>query len=254
MAKTKLKELLKKVKTAKDVEKLKPEIKETLSKLKPAELALAEQELMAEGISPEEIRKLCGPHLELLREALEGKAPALDPMHPIRILREEHEVILQKLGELNQVVEKANAAENFSQVKGDLERLEDIAHHLIDAESHHKREEEALFPELEKNGVTGPPMVMRMEHTELRQQKAALKELVRNHKGMSYNEFASKLDDIGGYIVRNLNDHIYKENNILYPTALQVLEDETWHTMKEKFDEIGYCCFTPGLGAEHTHD
>lgn len=254
MAKTKLKELLKKVKTAEDVEKLKPEIKETLSELKPDELALAEQELMAEGISPEEIRKLCGPHLELLREALEGKASALDPMHPIQILKEEHEVILQKLGELDQVVEKANAAENFSQVRGELERLEDIAHHLIDAESHHKREEEALFPELEKKGVTGPPMVMLMEHTELRQQKAALEELVSNHKGMSYNEFVSKLNDIGGYIVRNLNDHIYKENNILYPTALQVIEGKTWHTMKEKFDEIGYCCFTPRLGAEHAHD
>ncbi len=43
-----------------------------------------------------------------------------------------------------------------------------------------------------------------------------------------------------------LRDHIFKENNILYPMAVQViLEPEKWADMKLKCDEIGYCCFTP---------
>jgi DUF438 domain-containing protein len=241
MGKNELKNLLRKVKSAGDVEELKPEIKEVLSNLNPADLALAEQELMAEGISVEEIRKLCEPHIELLREGLIKKGPALDPSHPIQILREEHEVILQRIEELRRILERP--AMNYDE--GELNKLEDIAHHLIEAESHHKREEEALFPELERRGVTGPPMVMRMEHEELRAHKRALKELLKNHKKLSYEDFLSKLKEHGGYIVQNLENHIFKENNILYPTALETIEENTWIQIKKKFDEIGYCCFTP---------
>ncbi|MBS7281618.1 MAG: DUF438 domain-containing protein, partial [Candidatus Freyarchaeota archaeon] len=206
VGKTELKELLKKVKSAEDVEKIKPEIKEVLSRLNPTDLALAEQELMAEGISPEEIRKLCGPHLELLREGLEKERPTLDHHHPIQILKDEHEVILQNLSELHRIIEKANTAKNFNQLTGELEKLKDIAHHLVEAESHHKREEDVLFPKLEVRGVTGPPMVMRMEHDELRQRKHVLKELAENPKVASYTDFVSRLNEVGGYIVQNLND------------------------------------------------
>ena len=43
-----------------------------------------------------------------------------------------------------------------------------------------------------------------------------------------------------------LRDHIFKENNILYPTALEVIkENSVWKKMKDDCDKIGYCCFTP---------
>lgn len=245
-SKNELKALLKRVKSVGDLEKLNPEIKEVLSKLNPADLALAEQELMAEGISVEEIRKLCEPHLELLREGLTKKGQVLDPSHPIQILREEHEVILQKIEELRRILEKP--AKNYDE--HELDKLRDVVHHLIEAESHHKREEEALFPELERKGVTGPPMVMRMEHEELRTHKRALKELLESYKKLSYRDFLSKLREHGSYIVQNLGNHIFKENNILYPTALETIEKGSWARIKKKFDEIGYCCFTPKGGNE----
>lgn len=253
MARNELRELLKKVRTAEDVERIKPEIKEALSKINAADLAIAEQELMAEGITPEEIRKLCGPHLELLREELMKERGELDPLHPIQILKDEHEMILRNLDKLERIIEKANAVKNFSELSGELEELKDVAHILVEAESHHKREEDALFPELERGGVTGPPMVMRMEHEELRSRKHELKELASDPKGQSYDDFVPRLNDVGGYIVQNLKDHIFKEDNILYPTALQVIPERRWREIKRKFDEIGYCCFTPGVRAECDH-
>jgi len=251
--KNELKELLKKIKSTKDVEAIKPEIKEKLREISPLDLALAEQELMEEGIKVEEIRQLCGPHIELLRESLEKEKPAFDLQHPIEILKSEHEIILQKLGELSVVIEKADKAKGFDQIRGALEKLDDIAYHLLEAESHHKREEDVLFPELEERGVTGPPMVMRMEHQDLRAHKKVLKELVDNHGKISYRDFVSRLNESGGYLVQNLNDHIYKENNILYPTALSVIEGWERSEIRKKFDEIGYCCFTPGLSVDHHH-
>lgn len=252
--KAELRELLKKIKSMGDVEAIKPEVKDKLREMSPSDLALAEQELLAEGITIEEIKQLCGPHMELLREEIEGEKPALDPQHPLQILIDEHEVILQKLDELSDVLKKVEDAGSYDQIEEELERLDDIAHHLLEAESHHEREEEALFPELEGRGVTGPPAVMRMEHEDLRKRKKELKELVDGCGKIDYGRLASKLKEIGGYLVRVLNDHIYKENNILYPTALNVVEGGKWSEIKKKFDEIGYCCFTPGqMPKESTH-
>jgi DUF438 domain-containing protein len=243
IGKDELKELLRKVRTASDVEEFKPMIKEVLGKLNPAELALAEQELMAEGISVEEIRKLCEPHIELLREGLVKRGATLDQSHPIQILMGEHEVLLQKIETLRGILEKQVG--NYS---GDeLSKLDDVMRHLIEAESHHKREEEALFPELEGRGVTGPPKVMRMEHEEFRAHRRALKELLDNREKFSYEHLLNGLREHGGYIVRNLENHIFKENNILYPTALQVLKEDDWVRVRGKFDETGYCSFTPGV-------
>ena len=42
-----------------------------------------------------------------------------------------------------------------------------------------------------------------------------------------------------------LSSHFFKENTILFPTALQVITDDEWKEIRNEFDEIGYCCFTP---------
>jgi PAS domain S-box-containing protein len=42
-----------------------------------------------------------------------------------------------------------------------------------------------------------------------------------------------------------LSNHFFKENNILFPTAMQVVTEQEWVDARKEFDEIGYCCFTP---------
>jgi PAS domain S-box-containing protein len=42
-----------------------------------------------------------------------------------------------------------------------------------------------------------------------------------------------------------LPDHFFKENNILFPTALQVVTDKEWEDVRREFDDIGYPGFTP---------
>ena len=125
-------------------------------------------------------------------------------------------------------------------------KLSHIAEHLLAAELHHQREEDILFPELEQRGVYGPPAVMKEEHIQLRSRKKALKELAENVSKTDFNEFKKQLDEVIRYIVPALREHIFKENNILYPTALQVIKDkEVWKKLKVECDKIGYCCFTP---------
>lgn len=117
---------------------------------------------------------------------------------------------------------------------------------MIEAEAHHQREEDVLFPALEERGVFGPPQIMRQEHEDLRRYKETMNKLAAEAGQMDFKNFKGKLDSTSKLLVLTLRDHIFKENNILYPTAVQIIEDKrVWKEMREKCDKIGYCCFTP---------
>ncbi len=64
--------------------------------------------------------------------------------------------------------------------------------------------------------------------------------------GPDESEFNRKVVELGEYLPQELQSHIFKEDNILYQIALQVLSPEDWVEVKRLCDELGYCCFTPG--------
>jgi DUF438 domain-containing protein len=106
-----------------------------------------EQELIREGVSHEQIRtSLCDIHLEVLKDSLEAKRIEVEAPHPVNSFMEEHKIILENLNQLGSVVERFKKASRFEDMGQDLELLKDVSHHLVEAESHHQREEEALFP------------------------------------------------------------------------------------------------------------
>lgn len=238
--------LLKRLNSGEDPLKVKKEAQGFLASVEPSELSMAEQKLLDAGLKPEDLRHLCSAHLEMLGDEVDQMKANLKPGHMIHTLISEHEFILNFLDELektNQAIQKMKISkEEMEEVK----KLKHIAEHLVGAEPHHQREEEILFPAVESRGVYGPPQVMRMEHEDLRRYKKELKELVGNNNRDDFDKFKKELDRISQFIVLTLRDHIFKENSILYPTALQVIpESEVWQGMKQEADKIGYCCFTP---------
>jgi len=94
---------------------------------------------------------------------------------------------------------------------------------------------------------------MKIEHEDLRARKRALKKLLDERNTLNRNYLISKLHELSTYIVLTLNDHIYKENNILYPLALRTISEKEWGRIKEEFDAIGYCCFTPENKVQRGH-
>lgn len=166
-----------------------------------------------------------------------SQVPNLPKEHPINTLMAEHTEILKFLDELKVLSDQFSA--------GDREKLQSIAHHLEAAEKHHQREEDVLFPEMEERGMSGPPQAMRVEHTQLRAKKKELNDLAQTEIA-DLAKFQKSLKEIADFLVPNLREHIFKEDNMLYPMALQAITDaETWTKIKEKCDKIGYCCFTP---------
>lgn len=160
----------------------------------------------------------------------------------------EHEKIKEFLTQLEEINFKIQKLKAPDEDKVLTSMLVIIAENLLDAENHHKREEDVLFPEMEKRNITGPTRIMRMEHDELRARKRILKETAVNIDKMEFGAYKERVDEAAKYIVFNLRDHIYKENYILYPTALDAIQDnELWKDMKNRCDKIGYCGFTPAF-------
>lgn len=184
----------------------------------------------------------------LREKAKELKAElALD--HPLVVMVAEHDQILLFLKELEELNGKFQSYTDIQGHQQELAELKRMAENLLSAENHHKREEEALFPKLERIGISGPPMVMRMEHDELRKNKRALLDLANQAETMDGQSFKSRLSELVPIIVSVMRDHIEKENTILYPAALQHIADPAeWDEIKADADKIGYCPFTPDDG------
>jgi uncharacterized protein (DUF2249 family) len=72
-----------------------------------------------------------------------------------------------------------------------------------------------------------------------------LYQLAHNPKDYDFAEFKEKVIELGKYLPKELESHIFKEDNILYQIALQVLSPEEWEEVKKECDKVGYCCFTP---------
>lgn len=242
--KEEVKALLRQLRAGEENKKLVEKGKKLLKSISPADLAIIEQEIIEEGVTRKEMRKLCDVHLEVMKDSIQSDIK-LKPGHPVHTLMEEHKMILGFVDKLRLITTSFTCAKGYGEVKEELELLKHISEHLVEADKHHAREEDALFPALERFGVTEPPEIMREEHVDLKKNKVALYKLARNARKLKYADFVKRLTPISSYICEELPKHIYKEDNILYPMAITVVPAKEWLPIKVKCDRIGYCCFTP---------
>ena len=240
-----LKEMIKRLHEGANPEEIKEKFKEILEGVTPVEIAQIEEELIKEGMPREEIQRLCEVHLAVLKEPLEKEKILAPEGHPIHILMEEHKILLKFTEELKNIVTKIKDEKDFNSVTTEMEQIKNIEKHLKDSERHYLREENVLFPYLEKHGVTEPPAIMWMEHDKIREIKKNLYSIIDGHEDMVFQDFIKQFENIAISLSDMLTNHFFKENNILYPTAMKVITESEWNEVIKQFNEIGYCCFTP---------
>jgi len=243
--KEKLKEIIKQLHAGADPQKIREKFKQVLEGVSPLEISKIEQELIEEGVPREEIQRLCEVHLAVFREQLEKQKLTVPAGHPINILMEEHKIMLQLSERLVDIAKKIKGKDYLTEIDGEMEQLRHISEEFSDSEKHYLREENVLFPFLEKHGITEPPAIMWMEHDQIRKKKKQLKTLTEKISPTNFQTFKEELEEIAAAMQNLLSSHFYKENNILFPTSLRVISNEEWRQIREEFDDIGYCCFTP---------
>jgi len=240
-----IKAIIKRLHEGANVEEIKEKFKEVIKDITPIEISQIEEELIREGMPREEIHRFCDVHIAVFKESIEKEKILAPAGHPIHILMEEHKIILKFADELKNISKKIKQAEDFNSVKGEIEQLRHIEEHLKSSESHYVREENILFPYLEKYGITQPPAIMWMEHDKIREIKKNFYKLIDAYEIMSIQDFSEKLEKNATSLAEMLSSHFYKENNILFPAALKAIGEDEWKDIRGQFDELGYCCFTP---------
>ncbi|MCX8095460.1 MAG: DUF438 domain-containing protein [Caldisericia bacterium] len=236
-----LKNIIRRIHKGENPEQVKSEFKELLKDVQPEEIAKIEEELIKEGMDRNEILKLCETHLLVFKESLQKKED-FDKNNPINILLKEHELILKMGDELIKILNIINDIKTF---KENEEKIKNIIQNFKDSESHYLREENALFPTLEKYGIVEPPKIMWMEHDKIREIKKSLFDIYDNLKETFNENNLQKLKSLSLDLFNFINSHFFKENNILFPTANKLFRKEDFLKIKKDFDEIGYPTFLP---------
>jgi hypothetical protein len=159
--------------------------------------------------------------------------------------------MLQLADELNTIAQRIQKHGDSKLTSGQESRLHQISQAFRDSEKHYLREENVLFPLLEKHGITEPPAVMWKEHDTIRERKKSLTQSIDNVKTSGIENLKVHLVEDASALHELLSNHFYKENNILFPTAVKVITESEWKQARQDFEDIGYCSFTPLIQTDH---
>lgn len=154
---------------------------------------------------------------------------------PIEILSNDHKVVLEKLKVMEQAINdlKSPAAKKtFADLKVFLKKEVDI---------HFKKEEDALFPEIEKfmPRDAGPVGQMLLEHQDLyKYEDNFIKGVDLLSENENSGEASKLIKENGINYINLLREHIYKEDNILFMMADMHLDDDQIKEIMTKFEEL----------------
>lgn len=156
---------------------------------------------------------------------------------PIKMLMHEHEIILKVMNALEHVADamKRGRKVDAELLRGAVQFMREFADRF-----HHSKEEDLLFPALQRKGVPehgGPIGVMKNEHELARTLVASFEETVE-----AYAEQGERAVDALCAAIHNIAalypDHIWKEDNVLYPMAVELFTSEEMNELLHQFEDV----------------
>jgi DUF438 domain-containing protein len=238
-----LKELIRELHEGKTVDEVKGEFAALLRDVGAEEIAQMEQALIEEGLSEMEVKRLCDVHVAVFRESLDAQAkPDTIPGHPVYTFLAENAAAARVLDALQEALEALGTAPGEAQLAQARERLRELREY----ERHYLRKENILFPYLERHGFTGPSSVMWAIHDDVRAGWKALDELLAADPGDDPAAFSATVGEVFGPLSTAIREMFYKEENILFPAALEKLSQEEWVAIRAQEAEVGTCYVEPG--------
>ena len=213
------------------------------------EVVEVEQELIKEGLPVEEVLKLCDIHSMVLEGNIDHTdAKAIPDGHPVDTFlkenRELEKVVLQ-LNVIFDLIKKASETDNTEVIDNAGMQMLAFFNALTDVDKHYRRKENLLFPFLEAKGITGPPTVMWGTHDETRASLKNAIEVLQNSTGATVSEMADIIEIVLAPASKSVTDMIMKEDEILFPMAMDELTDQEWFEILQQTNDIGYCLFDP---------
>ena len=208
------------------LEEARKALKDRVQHLAPYEIAIIEQE-MVEETEDECIKEDIQAMLEVFQDVLVTKDQELPENHPISCYRRENAKMKELLLSVEDLVQ-------YPVIKNQwLELYEELLKFKI----HLSRKQNQLYPVLEKKGFTRPTTTMWTLDDFIRDEITECYNLLLEDKE---EEFIGKQAEL----VADVRDLMDKEENILYPTSLEMISDEEFRYMSEGDQEIGFAYIT----------
>jgi len=232
---TALKNALRRLHEGADPKEVKEEIKEVLKDLRPWEIPVVEQELVKEGVRPEEIVALCDAHVELFKDALKGpkELDGIPHGHPLKELLEENAEILKDAENLMLYARALLSSGDEGTIKEYVKAMNELTRKLFGVRTHYVKLQMLLYPYLERRGLTAVPRVLWVKEDQILARVKLLAKRLRE------NAPKGELARIATDLANALIDMVYRENNILLPTAKALLSEGEWAAIALEMPSLG---------------
>jgi len=227
-----LKKIIRSLHEGASFEDARSEFKKHFEDVTTQEISQMEQALIKEGMTINEVQRLCDVHAAVFDGSISDihqiKGPKETPGHPIQVFLAENDRIEQLINEEIEPYLDGTGKHNQLMLRVGMDRLAEI-------HNHYARKEYLFFPNLEKKGIDTPPKVMWAVDDEIR---ADLKAIQKYLSEIEQDETKIK-EDIQNLLTK-IRDMIFKENNILMPLLIETLSFFDWVLVDSSSDEIGY--------------
>ena len=227
-------------------ERVKHQLETMLDEADYSDVFMMEVQLVKEGITAERIQELCDTHTRVLKKHLDlQETPQTVPGHPVHTFIQENKELMKTTAAVRLLAEKIAALPADEDASDLMLGVQGNLNNLMDVEKHYRRKENLLFPYFEKNNLPGPPMVMWGKHDEVRKQLSEITASLQQTERISAGEAEAFLTLAVLPALKAVDDMVYKEEKIMYPTALDLLTEQDWYEIYLQSDEYGYCLYAP---------
>lgn len=226
----------------KNIDEVKAHFDAFIGKITIDEISQLQHDALDEGdLSVAEMQRLYSSHAALFKGAIEeipsDNRPEEQPGHPVHTFKLENKEI-DKLLKTKVQVHLEQFAKDDSEENVNL--LMEDCNLLFDIDKHYSRKENLIFPYLETYGIYGPTTNMwRIDdfiRDAIKDAKVKLEE---------YHGEKNSVIEVFTFIIREVSEMIYKEEQILFPMALKNLTEDEWIKIAHESDEIGFCLTAP---------
>lgn len=223
-----LKSYIERLNNGEDLESVRNEFVKNFEHVSVHDIINVEQSMIDNGTDVNDVQKLCDLHSALFHGLTEAEVYKMeenqkyDEGFPINILKKENEALAKLLDNLNETLDK----DNIDETKEIITKLKDI-------KKLYQKKEELLMPLLYEYGVKGPSDVMWGVDDEIKHEYSELNQTLNKD---SFNSLKDRIIKV----MERTKEMIYKEDNILFPIALDKLTLEEWVNIYFDIDETGF--------------
>ena len=205
------------------LEDAKETVNTSFEQITAQEFALCEQSLDKHNIDNDDLSDRIEHVISIVKDVLTTNELDLVPGHPIHTYLKEVEAIRHLLAQITQMKDQ-----KF--IKNKWLELYD---QLLEIKTHFSRKQNQLFSALERKGFDKPTKIMwTLDDNVERTIKTAYAHLANDEE----DSFLKMQDEV----VFIVEDMMQKEEDILYPTAIDMLTEAEFAQMRLGDDEIGY--------------